>query len=122
MRLESIRIPTAGTKHLPEENFMTTAVLTNVPARSKRDSEGAKKAARERMETAETVVTAVASYHSAADAIEEAQENLMNASQDRLVAIRKMRECRLTISEIGALTGLSSSRVQALAKGVDTAE
>jgi hypothetical protein len=96
---------------------MTTIDTTSEAPRQKRDSVRARKDAQERLETAQRVAKAVEEYHNSADAIDVAQEQLTTASRARLSAIRELRQCRLTIAEIGSLTGLSSSRVQALARG-----
>ena len=95
---------------------MTMTDTFQPAARSKRDSQMAREAAQERLAVAQRVATAVQEYHEAADAIDDAQDKLSIASKARLSAIRELRDCKLTISEIGALTGLSSSRVQALAR------
>lgn len=94
-----------------------TMTDTTPAIRTKRDSQRAREAAQERLATAQRVAEAVQAYHESADAIDEAQERLTSASRARLSAIRELRRCKLTISEIGELTGLSSSRVQALARG-----
>jgi hypothetical protein len=70
----------------------------------------------DRLATAQRVADAVEAYHKAADRIDAANAELAAASTDRLEAIKGMRQCKLTISEIGALTGLSASRVQALSR------
>lgn len=95
---------------------MTTPLNNNRAERSARNSEQAKLAAQERVETARRVEEAVAAYHDAADRMEDAQSALTGASKERLTAIKKLRDCKLSITEIGELTGLSSSRVQALSK------
>jgi hypothetical protein len=96
---------------------MTMIDTTSEAPRQKRDSVQARKDAQERLENAQRVAKAVEEYHNSADAIDVAQEQLTTASRARLSAIRELRQCRLTIAEIGSLTGLSSSRVQALARG-----
>lgn len=95
---------------------MTTPDNNNKRDRAVRDSEKAKIAAQERVATARRVEEAVSAYHDAADRMESAQTELSGASRDRLTAIKALRDCRLPITEIGELTGLSSSRVQALSK------
>lgn len=82
----------------------------------RRDAAGAREAARERLATAQSVADAVEAYHQAADRIDTASSELSAASEDRLEAIRRLRQCRLTIAEIGDLTGLSQSRIQALSR------
>ena len=89
---------------------------TQVAPRRCRDSQRALEAAQERLAVAQRVAAAVETYHEAADRIDDAQSRLGTASADRLCAIRALRGCKLTISEIGELTGLSASRVQALAR------
>jgi hypothetical protein len=96
---------------------MTMIDTTSDAPRQKRDSARARRDAQTRLETAQRVAKAVEEYHNSADAIDVAQEQLTTASRARLSAIRELRQCRLTIAEIGSLTGLSSSRVQALARG-----
>ena len=96
---------------------MTMIDTTSDAPRQKRDSARARRDAQTRLETAQRVSKAVEEYHDSADAIDVAQEQLTTASRARLAAIRELRQCRLTIAEIGSLTGLSSSRVQALARG-----
>jgi hypothetical protein len=82
----------------------------------RRDAAGAREAALERLATAQAIADAVDSYHGAADRIDAATAELASASEARLEAIRRLRQCKLTISEIGDLTGLSQSRVQALSR------
>ena len=80
----------------------------------KRDAASARKAAAERIETAEKIASAVDAYHNAADRIDAAQAELKEASGNRTESLRVLRTCGLTVSEISSLTGLSSSRVQSL--------
>jgi hypothetical protein len=86
------------------------------PGSQRRDAASARQAVQDRLANAQRVADAVEAYHKAADRIDAANAELASASTDRLGAIRGMRQCKLTISEIGALTGLSASRVQALSR------
>lgn len=95
---------------------MTTVIDKAAPAAPKRDASRARGEARERVEIAERVATSVDSYHGAADRLEKSQADLREASRDRAESIKDLRNCRLTIADIAELTGLSSSRVQALLK------
>ena len=97
---------------------MTTPDNKDKTERVLRNSEKAKLAAQERVDTAKRVEEAVSAYHDAADRMESAQSSLSGASRERLQAVKALRDCRLSLTEIGELTGLSSSRVQALAKSV----
>lgn len=85
-------------------------------AAERRDATAARQAAQDRVAQAEQVARSVEQFHNAADRIDEANAELARANEDRLTAIREMRASKLTISEISALTGLSSSRIQALTK------
>lgn len=98
------------------EDIMTTPDTSAKSNRLVRNSEKAKLAAQERVETARRVEEAVSAYHNAADRMESAQSELSGASRERLLAIKTLRDCKLSITEIGELTGLSSSRVQTLSK------
>ena len=87
-----------------------------MPRAASRNADAARSAAAERVAQAQKVAAAVEDYHAAADRIDAATLELSNASKARLESIRAMRACKLTITDIGELTGLSSSRVQALAR------
>jgi hypothetical protein len=95
---------------------MTTVITKAATGLPKRDAARARGEARERVETAERVANSVDAYHGAADRLEKSQTDLREASRDRAESIRDLRSCRLTIADIAELTGLSSSRVQALLK------
>lgn len=103
---------------------MDTITTTVAPARKaggrnitqRRDAASAREAALERLAAAQSIADAVDAYHGAADRIDAATEELSAASEARLDAIRRMRQCKLTIAEIGDLTGLSQSRIQALSR------
>jgi hypothetical protein len=84
------------------------------PAGGRRDADRAKLAAQQRIETAKLVADAVNQYHDAADRIDSAQRQTRQATTDRAAALQVMRTCGLTVTEISDLTGLSTSRVQAL--------
>ena len=86
------------------------------PAPKPRDADAARAAAAERVKTAELIATAVGDYHTASDRIEAANVELASASEARLGAINSMRTGGLTFTEIHELTGLSTSRVQALVR------
>jgi hypothetical protein len=103
------------TDELDPTRLSTSAVL---PA-GRRDADRAKLAAQQRIETAKLVADAVNQYHDAADRIDSAQRQTRQATTDRAAALQVMRTCSLTVSEISDLTGLSTSRVQALLR--DTA-
>lgn len=104
------------------EHATNTAVDASVSApdgaalqgSGRRDSERAKLAAQQRVETAKEVAEAVSRYHDAADRIDAAHRQTRQATGERAAALQTMRRCGLTVSEISSLTGLSSSRVQAL--------
>jgi hypothetical protein len=83
-------------------------------ADGKRDADRARAAAKERMETARRVSEAVDLFHDAADRIDAAHNELRDATRVRTEAICKLRGCGLSVPEISTLTGLSTSRIQAL--------
>jgi ribosomal protein S11 len=85
--------------------------------RAPRDAQRARQLAEERLATAQKVSDAVAGYHHAADRIDTAQAELSAAGEARLVALRALRACGLSVNEIVELTGLSSSRIQSLVGG-----
>lgn len=99
---------------------MTTVTSKAAPAVPKRDASRARGEARERVAIAERVANSVDAYHGAADRLEKSQADLREASRERAESIRDLRVCRLTIADIAELTGLSSSRVQALLKDPST--
>jgi hypothetical protein len=84
---------------------------------SARDAEVARQKAAQRIEQARRISEAVDQYHQAADAIDAAQRTVAAASQDRVAALRMMRDEGMSISEIAELTALSPSRIQALVRG-----
>jgi hypothetical protein len=84
---------------------------------SARDAEVARQKAAQRIEQARRISEAVDQYHQAADAIDAAQRTIAAASQDRVAALRMMRDEGMSISEIAELTALSPSRIQALVRG-----
>ena len=86
----------------------------------RRDPERAKLVAQQRVETAKQVADAVNRYHDAADRIDAAQRQTRQATGERATALQTMRRCGLTVAEISSLTGLSSSRVQALLRDLST--
>ncbi len=84
---------------------------------SARDADVARQKAAQRIEQARRISEAVDQYHQAADAIDAAQRTIAGAAQDRVAALRLMRDEGMSISEIAELTALSPSRIQALVRG-----
>lgn len=82
----------------------------------RRNADAARKAAAERLQRAQDVSDAVAKYHDASDREDAAKAEQQEAGVDRRDAICQMRKSGLTIAAIAELTGLSTSRVQALTK------
>lgn len=108
--------PSADQHDTPVTEHMTETAEAPVVS-SRRDADSARKAAADRIETAKKIAGAVDAYHNAADRIDAAQAELRDASTSRTNSLRELRNCGLTVSEISALTGLSSSRVQSLLQG-----
>lgn len=89
------------------------------PVTRSRDAQAARAAAEQRVHLAQQVAEAVAHFHDAADRIDEAQASLRAATEHRTHALQRMRHCHLSITEMSALTGLSTSRIQALLRTAD---
>jgi hypothetical protein len=85
-------------------------------ASSRRDPAAARTAAAERVATAMRIEASVERFHAASDKLDEAAKMTADASDERLAALHDMREAGLTISEMASLTGLSSTRLQALTR------
>lgn len=99
--------------HLPTAEE-TNEDLTEAPAG--RDASEARRRAEEMVEQAQRTAAAVEAYHGATDDLEDAERRRADAAARRVSSLRAMREAGQTVSTISALTGLSSSRINALLK------
>lgn len=84
-----------------------------------RDAQAARAAAEQRVRLAQQVADAVAHFHDAADRIDAAQASLRAATGERTDALHRMRSCGMSITEMSSLTGLSTSRIQALLRAAE---